>query len=189
MSSEKRANATSDANDAIRAAAEAMRRHALSYPETHEDFPWEDHRVIKVKGKVFVFMGMAPEELSFSVKLPQSKDIALMLPFATPTGYGLGRSGWVSASFTDASPPVDMLLAWVDESYRAIAPKRLIARLDAPLQGTGAAAGAAAGAAGKAKAPARKKAAPASKAEPARKKAAQAVKAEPAKRTAKKRGT
>lgn len=119
----------------IAAAAEAMRRHALSFPETHEDFPWEEHRAVKVKGKAFLFMGMSLTELSFSVKLPQSRDIALMLPFAKPTGYGLGKSGWVSGYFeADARPPVDMLLAWLDESYRAIAPKKLVAQLGVTRQ-------------------------------------------------------
>lgn len=136
------------------AATEAVRRHALSYPETHEDFPWGD-RALKVRGKVFVFMGMGPDELSLSVKLPQSRDIALMLPFATPTGYGLGKSGWVSARFpADAIPPVDMLLDWVDESYRAIAPKKLIAQIGTPRQAADA---------GTTAAPAKKKAAPAKK--------------------------
>ena len=161
---------------AIQAAAEAMRAHGLSYPGTHEDFPWEDHRALKVKGKAFVFMGMGSDELNFSVKLPQSKDIALMLPFATPTGYGLGKSGWVSASFgADSSPPIDMLLDWVDESYRAIAPKRLIAQIGAPPQAATADAGASA--AGKAKTPAKKKAtkAAAPAAAPARKKATKAA--------------
>ncbi len=164
---------------AVQAAAEAMRAHGLSYPGTHEDFPWEDHRALKVKGKAFVFMGMGSDELNFSVKLPQSKDIALMLPFATPTGYGLGKSGWVSASFgPDSSPPGDMVLDGVDESYRAVAPKRLIAQIGAPPQDATADAGASA--AGKVKAPAKKKAAKA--AAPAKKKAAKA--AAPAKKKA-----
>ena len=37
----------------------ALRDFALRYPETHEDFPWGE-RVIKVKGKVFLFLGGAP---------------------------------------------------------------------------------------------------------------------------------
>jgi predicted DNA-binding protein (MmcQ/YjbR family) len=126
-----RAKAAQSANAA---AYEAMRSHGLSYPEVTEDFPW-DHLALKVKGKAFVFVGSArgADELSFSVKLPRSRDVALMLPFATPTGYGLGKSGWVSASFpAGAKPPVDMILDWMDESYRAIAPKKLVARLGVP---------------------------------------------------------
>jgi predicted DNA-binding protein (MmcQ/YjbR family) len=181
---EKSAKGQKSANAA---AAEAMRSHGLSYPETHEDFPWEDHRALKVKGKAFVFMGMGSDELNFSLKLPQSRDIALMLPFATPTGYGLGKSGWVSATFpADASPPVDMLLDWIDESYRAIAPKKLIAQIGASRQATAADAGASVAGTAKAPAPKTAKAARASKAPkaapagtPAKKKAAKAASTAP----------
>jgi hypothetical protein len=61
------------------------------------------------------------------VKLPSSRDVAVDLPFAQPTGYGLGKSGWVSARFAKVSDvPIDLLKAWIDESYRAIAPKKLV---------------------------------------------------------------
>jgi hypothetical protein len=56
-----------------------------------------------------------------------------MLPFTRPAGYGLGKSGWVQAEFPPgARPPVDLLKAWIDESYRAQAPKRLVKQLDEP---------------------------------------------------------
>ena len=110
----------------------ALRKHALSYPEAHEDFPWGE-RVVKVKGKVFLFLGKHEQVLGLSVKLPSSASFALGLPFASPTAYGLGKSGWVTARFAPREkPPVDMLKQWIDESYRAVAPKRLIASLDAP---------------------------------------------------------
>ena len=55
-----------------------------------------------------------------------------MLPFARPTGYGLGKSGWVTADFSEGrAPPVDLLKQWIDESYRSQAPKKLVAQLDA----------------------------------------------------------
>jgi predicted DNA-binding protein (MmcQ/YjbR family) len=110
-----------------RASAEAaLRAHALSYPETREDFPWGE-RVVKVRGKVFVFLGR-PEGggLGLSVKLPGSATLALDLPFASPTGYGLGKSGWVTARFGPREKaPLGLLKQWIDESYRAVAPKRL----------------------------------------------------------------
>jgi len=109
----------------------ALRDFALGYPGAHEDMPW-GHRAIKVKGKAFLFMGHQAGGLGLSVKLPHSKDAALMLPFATPTGYGLGKSGWVSAEFPKTQkPPLEMLRQWVDESYRAVAPKKLVAQLGA----------------------------------------------------------
>ena len=109
----------------------ALRDFAMSYPEAHEDFPWGE-RVVKVKGKVFLFLGGKDEDLSLSAKLPSSGLVALGLPFASPTGYGLGKSGWVSARFGPKDePPLDLLRAWIDESYRAVAPKKLVAGLPA----------------------------------------------------------
>jgi predicted DNA-binding protein (MmcQ/YjbR family) len=110
-----------------------LRDFAMSYPESTEDHPW-GHRAIKVKGKTFVFLGgeKNEKELSLSVKLPSSRDMAVDLPFAEPTGYGLGKSGWVTARFEKVGDvPLDMLKKWIDESYRAIAPKKLVKTLDA----------------------------------------------------------
>ena len=113
----------------------ALRAHALSYPEAYEDFPWGE-RVVKVRGKVFVFMGGIDGGLGLSVKLPSSASFALGLPFASPTAYGLGKSGWVTARFrAREKPPLDLLAQWIDESYRAVAPKRLVATLDAFREG------------------------------------------------------
>lgn len=109
----------------------ALREHALAYPETHEDHPWGEI-AIKVKGKTFLFMRATESGVSLSVKLPHSCDRALAFAFAEPTGYGLGKSGWVTARFDpDETPPIETLIEWIDESFRAVAPKRLIARMDA----------------------------------------------------------
>jgi predicted DNA-binding protein (MmcQ/YjbR family) len=108
----------------------ALRDYALGFPETTEDFPWGD-RAIKVKGKAFLFMGATDKEVSFSVKLPHSRFFVLDLPNTEPTHYGLGKHGWVTARFSSA--PKDALETykmWIDESYRAVAPKKLVARLE-----------------------------------------------------------
>ena len=68
---------------------------------------------------------------SISCKLPRSAGEVLLLPFTSPTGYGLGKWGWVTANLADGDIPVDMFKAWIDESYRAQAPKRLVKELDA----------------------------------------------------------
>jgi len=109
-----------------------LREHAMDYPEATEDFPW-GHRAIKINGKAFVFLGgdANPKELSMSVKLPQSRDMAVDLPFGEPTGYGMGKYGWVTARFTNAADvPLDLLRSWIDESFRAIAPKRMVKALE-----------------------------------------------------------
>ena len=117
----------------LRRAAKTLRDYALRFPAATEDFPWGE-RVAKVKGKVFVFLGAQPvagSGMGLSVKLPRSGAEALDLPFARPTGYGLGKAGWVTATFEPgAEPPLEILKSWIVESYRAVAPKKLIEELD-----------------------------------------------------------
>jgi predicted DNA-binding protein (MmcQ/YjbR family) len=106
-----------------------LRARALGYPETTEDRPW-GHPAFKVRGKAFLFLGEDEAELSLSLKLGAAHDLALGFPFAQPTAYGLGKSGWVTARFGPGeTPPLELLLAWLDESYRLIAPKRVVAAL------------------------------------------------------------
>jgi predicted DNA-binding protein (MmcQ/YjbR family) len=114
-------------------AAGALREFALTMPGAYEDFPWGE-RVVKVNKKVFVFLGMddqATDQAGLSVKLPVSSEEALALPCTEPTGYGLGRSGWVTIRYGRRNaPPLDAVLDWIEESYRAVAPKKLIGELD-----------------------------------------------------------
>jgi predicted DNA-binding protein (MmcQ/YjbR family) len=103
-----------------------LREFALAFPGAHEDFPWGES-VIKVAKKVFVFLGREGDAgVGMSVKLPVSGADLLELPFAQPTGYGLGKSGWVTIQFAPGeAAPMDLLRQWIEESYRAVAPKRL----------------------------------------------------------------
>ena len=105
---------------------------ALSLPGAYEDHPWGES-VAKVNKKVFVFLGVGedPSLLGMSVKLDDSLDQALAVPGASPTGYGLGRAGWVNVPFRNTSPPLPVLTDWVEESFRRVAPRRLVAELDA----------------------------------------------------------
>jgi predicted DNA-binding protein (MmcQ/YjbR family) len=99
----------------------SLRAHALRHRQAWEDFPWEEDRVVKVGKKIFVFLGDA----SLGVKLTHSNQAALGLPSVQPMGYGLGRSGWVTVDLSKRrKPPIDLLKAWIDESYEAVAPKR-----------------------------------------------------------------
>jgi predicted DNA-binding protein (MmcQ/YjbR family) len=115
----------------IRTVRAKLREFALGLPEAHEDLPWGE-RVVKVNKKVFVFLGrdMDTEHFGLGVKLPTSAKSALRMPFTAPTGYGLGKSGWVSAKLDDQSQAsFEMLRDWVRESYCAVAPKGLAERI------------------------------------------------------------
>lgn len=108
---------------------ERLRKRALGYLGVTEDHPWGE-TAIKVNGKGFVFMRVTDEEVSISTKLPQSRDMAHDLPFAEPAHYGMGKYGWVTARLDPkANPPIDLIKAWIDESYRAVAPKKRVAEL------------------------------------------------------------
>ncbi len=112
--------------NSIRETRAKLLEFALGLPDSREDLPWGE-RVVKVNKKVFVFLGrdMDPH-FGMSVKLPTSAKSALRLPFTEPTGYGLGKSGWVSAKLDDKSQAsYEMLRDWVRESYCAVAPKAL----------------------------------------------------------------
>jgi predicted DNA-binding protein (MmcQ/YjbR family) len=110
--------------------AESIRKACLAYPETREDHPWGES-AFKVKDKTFVFMGSGDAGLSFSVKLGPSRDLALALPGSEPTHYGLGKKGWVTLR-PNARTSLEVIRFLIDESFRAVAPKKLVASLGEP---------------------------------------------------------
>ena len=107
---------------------------AAAMPGAWEDHPW-DHTVLKVGKKIFVFFGgaAAPEdELSITVKLPISAEMALTLPYVTPAGHGLWKAGWVNVSQRSGDDfDLETIRAWIVQSYRAVAPRKLAKALDA----------------------------------------------------------
>ncbi len=126
MSAARRKSADTDA------VLQELRAFGLRYPGAHTKSPWPEHLDLAVNDKTFAYLSIEGKPISISCKLPQSNAAALMLPFSKPAGYGLGKSGWVQAEFAPGEvPPVDLLKAWIDESYRAQAPKKLVKQLDA----------------------------------------------------------
>ncbi|WP_305125876.1 MmcQ/YjbR family DNA-binding protein [Streptomyces odontomachi] len=114
---------------------ETVRAFALGLPEAVEEFPWGES-VAKVRRKVFVFLGVddGSHQPGITVKLAdeEAHAHALTMPGAEPAGYGLGRAGWVHIPLGKrGGPPPELLCEWVEDSYRTIAPKRLVAGLDA----------------------------------------------------------
>ena len=106
--------------------ATKLRAMALAYPETYEEQPWGD-RVVKVKGKIFFLCGVHEGQLYVTVKAKKSGRKLLMRPYAEPTHYGMGKYGWVTVKVrNDTKVMLDLIKAWIDESYRAVAPKKLL---------------------------------------------------------------
>ncbi|MFD5233421.1 MmcQ/YjbR family DNA-binding protein [Streptomyces qaidamensis] len=113
---------------------EKVRAFALGLPDAVEEFPWGES-VAKVNKKVFVFLGVQdgsyPLGVTVKLKDETAHAHALACPGAEPAGYGLGKAGWVYVPLEQqGAPAAEVLCDWVEESYRVIAPKRLIVVLD-----------------------------------------------------------
>jgi predicted DNA-binding protein (MmcQ/YjbR family) len=116
---------------APKAAYEQIKQAALGYPGAEFAVILGDHEVVRIKDKVFLWIGEEDGGSYFGVRLPHSQDAATALPFVEPMGYGMAKWGWVGARFKKGEDvPVKMVLEWVDESYRKVAPKKLVAQLD-----------------------------------------------------------
>lgn len=111
---------------------QGLRAFALTLPGAYEDFPWGEV-VVKVNKKIFAFLGSdGPSETrGFAVKLVESHEHALSIPGAAPSGYGLGKAGWVLVPLAGEIPELGVLADFVEESYRVVAPRRLVDELDA----------------------------------------------------------
>lgn len=84
-----------------------LRAFGLTFPGAHRKAPWPEHDDLAVNDKTFAYL---------------------------PAAYGLGRSGWVLFNPADSKiPSIGQLREWIDESYRAQAPKRLVRELDTAM--------------------------------------------------------
>jgi len=111
-------------------ALDTLRAFGLTYPETHIKSPWENHADLAVNDKTFAYLPVDDAVFTISCKLKNTSEEALLLPFSTPTAYGLGRWSWVTATISDGDIPLDLFKEWIDESYRSQAPKKLLKLLD-----------------------------------------------------------
>lgn len=115
----------------VKAAKARLLKYALAKPEATLDHPWGEN-VAKVRGKVFVFFGMAEPakdapyaDYVMGVKLTNALLFAKSQPHVETMGYGLGKSGWVSVKMPAGRTPMDVFEEWIDESYENVAPKRV----------------------------------------------------------------
>jgi predicted DNA-binding protein (MmcQ/YjbR family) len=106
-----------------------LERIVARLPEAHrvDIEAWDGEPTFRVRGKNFVFTNQAASGLS--VKLPKDEAEAVVAtdPLAQPTGYGLGRHGWVSVEVGDGAGEArwQEIEEWVRTSYTLVAPKTL----------------------------------------------------------------
>jgi hypothetical protein len=109
-----------------------LRTFGMTFPGAHSKSPWPGHDDLAVKDRTFAYLSLEGQLFSISFKLPYTSHEALALPCTKPKGYGLGKSGWVTFEPGEGEmPPIERLKDWLDESYRAQAPRKLVKELDA----------------------------------------------------------
>ena len=88
---------------------------------------WGGEPTFRVGGKNFVFA--SPDATIISVKLPHDEAAVVIATDAqaSPTGYGLGRAGWVTISLMGRLSAARWreVEEWVRTSYTLIAPRKL----------------------------------------------------------------
>ena len=110
----------------------ALRLLALRYPEVEEGIACQgtalECSTFKAGSKAFLFIGAG--ELRF--KLGDSLAEATQLSAKSPELYAAGAHGWVKVTLSkNPTLPAGLLERWIDESYRLLATKKLVALLDA----------------------------------------------------------
>jgi hypothetical protein len=106
----------------------ALRDFALALPETEEGTSCVN-RAFRARKKNFLFVGEKGDHVRVMVRLgPSAEQVAAL---ADPR-VDVGKHGWVTINCAAAdAPDMELLLQWVTESYRILAPKALVKQLDA----------------------------------------------------------
>jgi predicted DNA-binding protein (MmcQ/YjbR family) len=99
--------------------------YCLAKPGARQDEPWESDIVVKVGGKIFAFLGSAPES-AVGVKCGPTREVAdewlKRYPDDASVMAYLGRSGWNTLRIGGAIPHEELIEA-VDASYDTVVRK------------------------------------------------------------------
>jgi predicted DNA-binding protein (MmcQ/YjbR family) len=88
---------------------------------------WGDEPTFRVRGKNFVFTDQVASGISVKLSKEEAAAVIATDPRAEPTGYGLGRHGWISVEVGDDADESRWreVEEWVRTSYTLVAPKSL----------------------------------------------------------------
>jgi predicted DNA-binding protein (MmcQ/YjbR family) len=88
---------------------------------------WDGEPTFRVRGKNFIFTDPAASGISVKLTKDEAAAVVATDPNAGPTGYGLGRHGWVSITIGAKANEArwKQIEEWVRTSYTLVAPKAL----------------------------------------------------------------
>lgn len=93
---------------------------------------WGGEPTFRVRGKNFIFCNQAAESLTVKLPMEEAAAVVATEPGASPSGYGLGRHGWVSLTIgtRPSKEQWRQIEEWVRTSYCMVAPKRLARQVE-----------------------------------------------------------
>jgi predicted DNA-binding protein (MmcQ/YjbR family) len=96
---------------------------------------WGGEPTFRVRGKNFIFASPSADGISVKLTKEEAEAVCATDPQCSPTGYGLGRHGWVSVTVPARTSAARWreLEEWIRTSYALVAPRSL-ARLVADRQ-------------------------------------------------------
>lgn len=101
---------------------ETLREYCLSKPQVEETQPFgPDNIVYKVKGKMFLLVGLDAQPLRFNVKCDPEKALELREQYSCVLpGYHMNKKHW-NTVVVDGSVSTQLLKEWIDHSYALVA--------------------------------------------------------------------
>ncbi len=105
-----------------------LRRIALALPETTEQVAWEEHPTFRVRDKIFVITTFAGDGITVKATKEDQEALVASHPRISVAGY-VGRYGWVYVDLKGKGLDWAMVEDLILDSYRLIAPKRLVKAL------------------------------------------------------------
>ncbi len=102
---------------------------ALSLPEAQrvDIEAWGGEPTFRVRGKNFIFANHEGTSITVKLSKEEAEAVVSTVDGAYPTGYGLGRHGWISVDLPKRLPKArwEEVEEWILTSYSLVAPKTL----------------------------------------------------------------
>jgi len=105
-----------------------VRKIALDLPETAEVLAWEGELTWRVNNKIFVMGGPDSPRVSLKCTKDDQAELVAMDPHTYRVASYVGRFGWVEVTL--ARITASELRELITDSWRQIAPKRLVKAFD-----------------------------------------------------------
>ncbi len=88
-------------------------------------------RAFKARTKGFLYLGEKDESYNVMLKIGDSLAAAQSFCAESPDNRSIGKTNWMTLEFgADEVPPAE-LSVWIEESFRLLAPKKLVTELEA----------------------------------------------------------